>query len=210
VAGVFDQPLLERWSRGLGSADELLAVLRREGITHVMVNPAEGWRLLDYGIVDWPEQSLALVCRLWERHVVPVHVERVREPYIEGDTVLYLYAISDGPVPARVRPGPTTALAARSPVLWLYEEWWVRQALRHRDAGSQASRRGADAAGRGALELRRELLEGLARRHPEVETFRQRLDELRAAVRHDRVLERGPNGRGSPAGASPAPQSALR
>jgi hypothetical protein len=72
AASVFDEPPLIRWAREARSGEELAERLRREGITHLVVNLGEAQATKGYRVLAFDDQELARLAAFWKRHVKEV------------------------------------------------------------------------------------------------------------------------------------------
>ena len=76
-AGVFDNGLWVTLPQKESDPASLAKAFQKEGITHLMVNINEAYRLSPYGIFGWDKLSFGLFCAFWERHVDFEHIEHV-------------------------------------------------------------------------------------------------------------------------------------
>lgn len=115
AAGVYDVALPQIWARTAKTTPEFYDRVRQEGITHILVNLMEGKRLSGYGIFDFSEDTLALFCDFWDKHVRILKEDAIPEKFFPGRPPLFLYNILPETEAART-PAPP------NPVLWIHEE----------------------------------------------------------------------------------------
>ncbi|MDA8130536.1 MAG: hypothetical protein M0011_03415 [Elusimicrobia bacterium] len=70
VSSVYDRTAIVEYSSAAVSGDDLYASLRRDGVTHILLNPADSIRLgRDYRMFYWDARARAVFSDFWARHV---------------------------------------------------------------------------------------------------------------------------------------------
>ncbi len=154
ASGVYNKSLLAVWTEQSSSADDLYRRFQKEGVTHMVININEIVRLLGYNNLAWQDETLARVSDFWDRHVRLVHTLRVKEKYFDAQIELWL---------CEVLPAEEAARKGRAPAnvfLQFYEELMAPQ--------QQA----------GWIDLRLQILRGMAERWPQVASVRERYAAL--------------------------------
>jgi hypothetical protein len=74
VSSVFDKTPIVEYAAAAKSGEELYARLKAEGITHLLINAAEGLRLgRAYNMFYWDARARGVYDDFWSRHVVEVN-----------------------------------------------------------------------------------------------------------------------------------------
>jgi arabinogalactan endo-1,4-beta-galactosidase len=74
VSSVFDRTPIVEYAAASKDGEELYARLRADGITHLLVNAAEGIKLgKSYGMFYWDARARGVFDAFWDRHVVQVY-----------------------------------------------------------------------------------------------------------------------------------------
>ena len=66
---VFDVPLIVKWTRKVNSDEGLYNLIRREGITHILFNPAEVKRLESFKMYDWDKKEFSVFISFWNKYL---------------------------------------------------------------------------------------------------------------------------------------------
>lgn len=93
ASSAFNKPPLLDWAEKSSNAEELAKKMSDQGITHVLLNPAEAGRLRPYGILETTVDGKRTLQEFWARHVrqVAFFDEFAGDQFVNR---LTLYAIS--------------------------------------------------------------------------------------------------------------------
>ncbi len=73
VSSVYDRTAIVEYSSAAASGDDLYARLRADGVTHILLNPADAIRLgRDYRMFYWDARAQAVFHDFWSRHLLGV------------------------------------------------------------------------------------------------------------------------------------------
>lgn len=74
VSSVYDKTAIVEYASAAAGGEELFSRLKKEGVTHLMVNMADAIRLgRDYRMFYWDEKARKAFYDMWDRHVVQVY-----------------------------------------------------------------------------------------------------------------------------------------
>ncbi|OGR68148.1 MAG: hypothetical protein A2081_02320 [Elusimicrobia bacterium GWC2_61_19] len=74
VSSVFDKTPIVEYAAAAKTGEELYSRLKAEGITHLLLNPAEGIRLgKAYNMFYWDARARGIYDAFWDKHVVEVY-----------------------------------------------------------------------------------------------------------------------------------------
>ncbi|OGR73831.1 MAG: hypothetical protein A2179_01500 [Elusimicrobia bacterium GWC2_63_65] len=95
VSSVFDKTPIVEYAAASASGEELYSRLKAEGVTHLLLNAAEGIRLgRAYNMFYWDARTSGVYDEFWDRHVVEVHAYEEVENGRPSNRVA-VYALAD-------------------------------------------------------------------------------------------------------------------
>ncbi|MGA2090081.1 MAG: glycosyltransferase family 39 protein [Endomicrobiales bacterium] len=69
ISGVAERSPLEDWISQCANADQLYAIMQKNGVSHILLNAPEAMRLKGYDIFYWSGRDLRVLSEFWDKYV---------------------------------------------------------------------------------------------------------------------------------------------
>jgi hypothetical protein len=93
----YNRSPLSLWAENSETADDLAARFREHGITHILVNAAESFRIKDYDTLKISEEGLRRLRAFWGRFAEQIYISRREPPDYHDLRVFRVRALDEAP-----------------------------------------------------------------------------------------------------------------